>query len=404
MQACLWLEWAGIPACILIRMRHQLRHQLHQLFSVLACAAFLIAAAHAAPLQAHKVATLPTLHPLPIATGGRMLATPSPAANNFGATDFVYQWPGTYFRAAFRGSQVYFRVVAGKQILHIVIDNQSIAPLVKPDPGVYAIDGLTQTAHTIEILIATESQDAPNTFGGFAVPANEKPLTPPRRQRQIEFIGDSHTVGYGNLSATHNCTEDEVWANTDDTQAFGALTAAHYDADYQVNAISGRGVVRNYDGTPADTLPQAYPYVLFDKQQKVSDPAWHPQVIVLALGTNDFTTKLHPNEPWKTRDDLHRDYEATYAQFLEQLRARNPRALFIVWATDMVNGEIEAEAQKVVHALEQQGDHHIQFLPIDGLSFTACNWHPSLADDQVIAAKLIHVIDADQQAWNHALP
>ena len=273
---------------------------------------------------------------------------------------------------------------------------------MQPDPGVYAIDGLTQAAHTIEILVATESQDAPNTFGGFAVPTDEKPLPSPPRPHQIEIIGDSHTVGYGNLSATRDCTEDQVWANTDDTQAFGALTATHYDADYQVNAISGRGVVRNYNGTPADTLPQAYPYVLFDKQQKVSDPAWHPQVIVIALGTNDFTTRLHAGEPWKTRDELHASYEATYSQFLQSLRATNPAALIIVWATDMADGEIEAEAQKVVHARQQQGDHSIQFLPIDGLTFSACNWHPSLADEKVIADKLIHIIDADPQVWkNH---
>ena len=389
------------PHDIVIRMRHPLRHRL---LSTIACAALLATAAHAAPLEAHKVATLPALKPLPIATSGRILVTPSPTtANNFGAKNYTYQWPGTYFRAAFRGTQVYFGVLAGKQILHIVIDNQSAAPLVQPDPGVYAIDGLTQAAHTIEILIATESQDAPNTFGGFAVPTDEKPLPPPPpRPHQIEIIGDSHTVGYGNLSTTRDCTEDQVWANTDDTQAFGALTAAHYDADYQVNAISGRGVVRNYNGTPADTLPQAYPYVLFDRQQKVTDRAWHPQVIVIALGTNDFTTRLHAGEPWKTRDELHASYEATYSQFLQSLRAGNPAALIIVWATDMADGEIEAEAQKVVHARQQQGDSHIQFLPIDGLSFTACNWHPSLADEKVIADKLIHIIDADPQVWkNH---
>ncbi|MGB9028681.1 MAG: hypothetical protein WCC27_01070, partial [Acidobacteriaceae bacterium] len=101
-------------------MRPTLRHRL---FSALVCAALLAAAAHAAPIEAHKVANLPALQPLPIATGGRILATPSPTPNNFGPTNYTYQWPGTYFRAAFHGTQVYFRVVAGKQILHIVIDN-----------------------------------------------------------------------------------------------------------------------------------------------------------------------------------------------------------------------------------------------------------------------------------------
>ena len=361
----------------------------------LVCAASLTASACAAPITVHKASTVPALHPLPFAAGGRTVRTAS-SDSSFGGSDYSYQWPGSYFRAAFSGSRIYFRIVKGDQILHIVVDGQPAGSLDKPGAGVYELEGLTHGSHAISVEVATESQDAPNTFGGFAIPDGEKALTPDRRHRQIEFIGDSHTVGYGNLSPTHSCTRAQVWSDTDDTRAFGAITARHYDADYQVNAISGRGVVRNYDGFKADTLPQAYPYTLFDKKQKYSDPAWKPQVLVIALGTNDFSTPLNPGEPWKTRDELHADFEATYVRFLEQLRMKNPTAYIIVWATDMANGEIEAEAQKVVQRVKQRGDAHITFLPINGLSFSACDSHPSLTDDQVIADKLILLIDADR--------
>lgn len=324
-----------------------------------------------------------------------MLITPS-NEDGFGGRDYIYQWPGSYFRAAFEGSRVFFRVGKSDEILHIVVDGQFLSPLVKPVEGAYEIEGLSKGRHAITVLVATESQSATNTFGGFAIPAGEKILTPEPRHSQIEFIGDSHTVGYGNISATRACTEDKVWADTDDTQAFGAITAAHYDADYLINAISGRGVVRNYNGFKSDTLPQAYPYVLFDKKQTYDDPVWRPQVLVIALGTNDFSTPLNPGEPWKTRDELHADYEATYVKFLEGLRAKNPKAYIIVWATDMANGEIEAEAGKVVQQIKQQGDQHISFLPIDGLNFGACNYHPSLADEKVISGKLVQLIDADR--------
>lgn len=322
-----------------------------------------------------------------------MLVTAS-HGDSFGGQEYTSQWPGSYFRAAFAGTKVFFRVGKSDEILHVVVDGQAAGSLVKPEAGVYAVDGLTEGRHEITVQVATESQAGPNTFGGFAIPAGEKALEPAARRRQIEFIGDSHTVGYGNLSTKHACTKDEIWADTDDTKAFGALIAAHYDADYQVNAISGRGVVRNYGGFEADTLPQAYPYVLFDKQQRYSDPAWQPQVIVIALGTNDFTTPLHAGERWKTRDELHADYEATYARFLEGLRARDPGALIIVWATDMAEKEIETEARKVVEQMKQRGDQRITFLPIDGLSLAACDWHPSAADDRVIADKVIRVVDA----------
>jgi len=325
-----------------------------------------------------------------------MLTTPSADDSRFGGKDYTSQWPASYFRAAFSGTQVFFRIVKGDEILHVVVDGEPAGSLVRPGAGDYEVEGLPRGTHAISVEIATESQDAPNTFGGFAIPDGERALAPEPRHRQIEFIGDSHTVGYGNLSPTRSCTRAQVWSDTDDTRAFGAITARHYDADYQVNAISGRGVVRNYDGFKADTLPQAYPYTLFDKKQKYSDPAWKPQVLVIALGTNDFSTSLNPGEPWKTRDELHGDFEVTYVRFLEQLRAKNPAAYIIVWATDMANGEIEAEAQKVVQRVKQGGDAHITFLPLNRLQFTACDSHPSLADDQVIAEKLIHLIDADR--------
>ena len=152
-----------------------------------------------------------------------------------------------------------------------------------------------------------------------------------------------------------------MWATTDNTQAFGPLTANHYQADYRVNAISGRGVVRNYNGSAGDTLPVAYPYLLFDKKQQDTESNWKPQVIVIALGTNDFSTPLNPGEKWKTKDELHADYEATYLRFLKDLRAKNPDAYIILWATEMANGEIESEVKKVADQAKAQGETKLTF-------------------------------------------
>ena len=90
---------------------------------------------------------------------------------------------------------------------------------------------------------------------------------------------------------------------------------------------------------------------------------------------------------------MHADYEATYVRFVENLRARNPHAFIILWATDMAEHEIEQEAAKVAARLQSQGDHRVAFMPIDGLAMTGCHWHPSVADHDVIADKLIQFID-----------
>lgn len=336
--------------------------------------------------------------------GAKSLDVHVPGRTRNNAGKYTYQWPGVYFEAAFQGPKVYFEVGAGAAILRVLVDDQPVTILRSPAPGFYEIADLARQKHTVRVEVLTESLAAPNVFGGFLVSKDTRPLPMVPRARQIEFIGDSHTVGYGNTSTTRNCSEDDVWKTTDNSQAFGPKVARHYGADYQVNAISGRGIVRNYGGSGGDHLPEAYPYLLLDHSARYEDRAWHPQVIVIALGTNDFSTALKPTEPWKSRDELHADYQATYLRFLAALRARNPAAFIVVWATDMAEGEIETAAAKVVKQFQSGGDEQIAFVPIDGLTMTGCNWHPSIADDDTIADTVIRVIDGHPAAWGARNP
>lgn len=368
---------------------------------VLACTGMVVAGAcmDAQVPEVRRADQVPVLKPAPTTVMGRADVRDGAGEAAFGGRKYVAQWPGVVFETHFKGPEVYFRVGKAHEILHVRVDGKEPVPLADPQPGVYRVSGLGDKVHDVRIEVVTESQDAPNVFGGFAVPKNTPLLKPRPAGRQIEFIGDSHTVGYGNSSAKTTCSTDEVWATTDTSRAFGPLVAAHYGAEDQVNAMSGRGVVRNYNGFAGDTLPEAYPYVLLDHKQVYADATWRPQVLVIALGTNDFSTALHAGERWPTREALHADFEAKYAAFLRSLRTRHPGAYMVVWATEMAQGEIEAEAGKVVDALRAAGETRITFLPVNGLQFSGCHEHPSLRDDVVLRDKLVQAIDAAPDVW-----
>jgi len=361
---------------------------------VLGCAAILLAGTGSAQVL-ERVGSVPRqVRPLPVAISGRVQQTASEAGSLY-----VRQWPGSYFDTRFRGREVLFQVGTGEVSLRVTVDGGAPLPLVKPAAGFYRVSGLAAGDHRLRVQVVSESQKEPTSFGGFYAPPGTKLLPPARPVRQIEFIGDSHTVGYGNSAGKRDCSQDEVWATTDTSRGIAGLTASHYGAAYQVNAISGRGIVRNYNGFAADPLPQAYPYVLFDKAGRYRDATWQPQLIVIALGTNDFSTPLNSGEKWKTRDQLHADYEQTYARFVRDLRARNRGAFFLLWATDMADGEIAAEVGKVARALQQSGERRIAFVPITGLRFGGCHFHPDLADDKKISAALAAVIDKHPELW-----
>jgi lysophospholipase L1-like esterase len=320
------------------------------------------------------------------------------------AGGFKRQWPGTYFETAFSGREAFFKVGPGDVMIDLFVDGVVVQKLVKPAPGTYAVTGLGPGAHVLRVVVVSENQSGPTSFGGFFGESGTPSAKLPAVTRQIEFIGDSSTVGYGNTSLKRQCSEDEVWLTTDTSQGVAVRTARHFGADYQVNAISGRGIVRNYGGFAADPLPQAYPFVLFDKAQPYSDPAWRPQVIVVGLGANDFSTPLNAGEKWKTRSELQADYESTYLAFLDRLRAANPNAFIIVWTADNSRGEIESEASKVADRWRSTRDRRLAFLAVHDLALTACNWHPSVADDAVISKAIRDIIEAHPEVWSPALP
>ncbi|WP_294320007.1 SGNH/GDSL hydrolase family protein [uncultured Sphingomonas sp.] len=331
---------------------------------------------------------------LPLTVGGRVVPGDGDLSR------YRRQWPGTYFEGAFQGRDVDVAVGPGEVSLRIRIDDAAPVALVRPAPGRYRLRAAKAGRHRVRVDVVSESQAGATAFGGLYAPVGSTALAAPAAPRRaIEFIGDSHTVGYGNTSTSRDCTEAQVWETTDTSQGIAGQLSRRYGAGYRVNAISGRGIVRNYGGFAAPTVPDAYPYALFDGKTPANDAGWQPQVIVMALGTNDFSTPLKPEERWKSRDALHADYEARYVRFVQDLRRRSPRAFFVLWATDLADGEIAREVAKIGEKLRAAGETRFAVVPMTGLSFGGCHFHPNVADDVKIAAAIGKVIDGRKGVW-----
>jgi lysophospholipase L1-like esterase len=266
---------------------------------------------------------------------------------------------------------------------------------------------LGNTEHRVRLVKRTESTWAAGEFGGF-VAANGGAILarPAARTRQIEFIGDSLTAGYGDLSTTRDCSANGgIDRNTNTDISYGALTAHGLNADYQVNAYSGRGMVRNYNGGEPGTDYRTY----YDRALLAVDgdvwrkpAAWHPQVVVIGLGINDFSTPINPGEPW-TPETLRAAYRAAYLAFIDKLRARyGPRTTIVVSATYVYNTTALAEAaQQIVEERNSQGDARVHYWYYDstGLDYNGCDWHPSAHDHELIAARLLDYLAALPRLW-----
>jgi lysophospholipase L1-like esterase len=299
------------------------------------------------------------------------------------------------FEGRFRGTGVGVILDDPAADYDVQVDGRTAATLVTPAAGTHWIRGLAPGRHTVRLVKRSESPWATSTFGGFvAAPGGAILGRPAPRHRQIEFIGDSYTAGYGNLSATRDCTGDEVNRTTNADQSFGAVAARRLGADYQVNAFSGRGMVRNYNGIEPGTSYRTYydrALLAVDSDVWSRPRSWRPRLVVVGLGINDFSTAVNPGEPW-TPESLQAAYHEAYHGFLDKLRARYPGATILVSATYMSNTTVYAQtAERIVRERNAAGDRRIRFwyYSNEGLDYMGCHWHPSLHDHQLIAGRLL---------------
>ncbi|MFF0018848.1 SGNH/GDSL hydrolase family protein [Streptomyces sp. NPDC005374] len=324
------------------------------------------------------------------------------------ADGFVrYSWPGICFEGRFRGTGVGVVLDDSDNDYDVQIDGTATATLVTPGRTTAWIRGLADTEHRVRLVKRTESPWAEGRFGGFvAVSGGAILARPPARRRQIEFIGDSYTVGYGNLSDTRDCSSNGgVNRNTDADLSFGALTARKLGADHQINAYSGRGMVRNYNGGgPGTDFRTYYDRALLSVEGDVwrKPASWRPQVVVIGLGLNDFSTPLNPDERWATQAELVTAYESAYHGFLDKLRARyGPRTFLVVSAASLSATVFAETVERIARTRNTRGDDRVGYWYYDdpGLDHLGCDWHPSAHDHRIISGLLEDHLTALPLCW-----
>jgi lysophospholipase L1-like esterase len=224
---------------------------------------------------------------------------------------------------------------------------------------------------------------------GFRVREGAKLLPVAARPLRLEFVGDSITCGYGNeVSTTMPDQFHYTTQNSNANLAYGALVASQLDAEYVAVAISGRGAYRNYADGAGSVMPVAYDLTLPDDS---TAPAWDfarysPDVVVVNLGTNDFSPPGPDHEAFKT----------AYSAFLTKIRSHYPTALLLAVVGPMLNDgfppgvmawtTIQADVSGVVEALRAAGDDNVHYLALSPQSAPyGEDYHPTLATHQSMA-------------------
>lgn len=346
---------------------------------------------------------------LPTRVVGRVARTALPAPLPAGATAYAHEWPGVYFETAFTGDRLVLRFDDGWHEYRLLVDDEPPLALVRPGKADVVVGGLARGPHHVRLEKVSESFKVRGTFAGFYAPKTARPLPIRAPRRQIEFIGPSGMTGFGDRSTTPTCTFEDERATTDTQQAYTALVAKHFGADYQINASSGRGLIRNVKEIAKDPgLAALYPYAFSDLTAPYDDPAWHAQIVEIAALT-DIIIPLRQDERWKDLESLLPDWTKAFAELLARIHRQSPDAAILVdWAEEADISPPEyrktfADLQAAIRAAAADvGIRTILFMPPyrGALQRTGCGQHGSLKDNRDLADWLIAYIEAHPELWS----
>lgn len=298
-------------------------------------AAALLAAEFASPAGAQEPAIAPTEQVIQAADAnivrmGRTVATPG------GALRFGY--PGVTLRVAFEGTHLAMDASSsGNSVLDVIVDGGKpvVLRLGMSNGPIDLVNNAAPGRHTVELVHRTETwlgtPEIRNfiTDGSFVAAA-------PLPSRKLLVLGDSVTCG-ADMERTAGDRNDPMWWNA--RLSYGMLAARALDAQVQLVCYGGRGLVRSWNGRSDEfQLPAFYdlalPVIVADANYSIKwkQADYHPDLILVAIGTNDFTEGI-PD---------HAAYVQAYGAFLRTLLRDHPAARIVLTEGAILNGEKKA--------------------------------------------------------------
>lgn len=313
-----------------------------------------------------------------------------------------FDWSATYMRLAFTGKKLALKASdTYKNYFNVWIDK---VPAADPD-FVFVLSSkdtvinlFEQTkgkaqSHVVTIQRRTEGESGTTTFSEFTTDGNFTQAEP-LMTRQIEFVGDSYTCGYGSENSVKS---DPFKAETENcSKTYAAIIARYFGADYWTIAHSGMGIARNYNSKfPGWLMPDRYNQT-YDKDSTImwnaAKSALKPAMTVIYLGTNDFSVSQQPKKAVFIKH---------YMQLLKEIKANygeNHPILCVASKFDELMFEYVREAAM---QSEMKNVNYVGFFP--GVHFDTdenlgASWHPNYYGHQKLAHVLIPYI-ATMTGW-----
>lgn len=223
-------------------------------------------------------------------------------------------WSASRVVLRFRGTAIAARIDSGRTWWNVVVDGVARRPIAGGAGGLRVlVEGLADGPHDLVLSKRTEVFVGRASIAGFRVTGASPALLAPSVANEfgIEFVGNSITCGYG-LHASDPI--DGFQDSTEDADSTASAIAARaLGAQYRVTCYSGYGVLRD-NSTGPGRLPGIYDLVHPGSDTLWDHARWHPDIVAVNLGTNDFAKSVPDSAA----------FFAAYANFLRHVVAVHP--------------------------------------------------------------------------------
>lgn len=303
----------------------------------------------------------------------------------------MLSWPGTSIEGSFTGASLAVKLddQRGKNFFNVFIDGDYSKPFIiaaRQGSASYAVaTGLKPGAHSFLITKRTEGEEGGTFFQGLELADGAALLPPPaRKQRRIEFFGDSITTGMGNESPDNG--PDDRLRDKNNFMSYSSITARALNAEAHIISQSGIGVMVSWFPF---TMPDFYDQLsaVGNNDSKWDFKSWTPDVVVVNLFQNDSWLIDREKRLSPIPNDAQR-IEA-YRVLVQKIRALYPKA-YIVCALGSMDAVREGSkwpgyVRAAVEQMRQQGDASIDTIVFPWNGFGG---HPRVKQHQANAAQL----------------
>ena len=247
--------------------------------------------------------------------------------------------------------------------------------------------------HFVTIQKRTEGEQGTTTFKEI-ITKGKLVHAMPLKPRRIEFVGDSHTCGYG---TENSVSTDPFTPETENSgKSYASIVSRYFNADYTVVAHSGMGVVRNYNSNVAGWyMPERYTQT-FDMNRDVKWDApqseFKPDVTVIYLGTNDFSVSMQPKES---------AFIAGYLKLLQEIKDNYGEDHPILCMSSICDENLSKYVHEAVKKSGMKNVNYMDFTP--GIHHTddrnlGASFHPNYLAHQKLAYQVIPYV-ATLTSW-----